>query len=303
MRCLAKQAGRAPGDGRRPARRAARQRRRAVERGRGRLVVAAATARRCRAGAATPRSSRTPPPWRSILPAAPSHPAVTSRPGARNRASLGKLRSMSQLDELLDSLWTDHAAVAPQVARIHQLLRERDESRAQPAHRAAHLRCAGGGHRRARPRLRRRRLRGGAELRAAGAQAHRLRLRAPRRPPDRPCSISSLLVDELSREAQSLVRDLVGHLEPGAAAHPSFAISGRRWPLSASAYQQLRAESEYAAWVAAFGFRAHHFAVDASSLRTLRGPRGTASLPRGERQPPGRQHRRGRAARSPGHRG
>jgi hypothetical protein len=175
---------------------------------------------------------------------------------------------MSQLDELLESLWSDHAAVAPQVARLHQLLRERGE-RVRSQHIA--LRTfdvpevdidaldrafvAGGYEASHSYELPERKL-------IAYAYEHR-----DGRVPD--LLISALLVDELSREARALVRDLVGHLEPGAAAHPGFALSGRRWPLSSSIYQQLRGESEYAAWVAAFGLRAHHFAIDASSLRTL----------------------------------
>lgn len=175
---------------------------------------------------------------------------------------------MSQLDELLDSLWADHAAVAPQVARIHQLLRERGEP-LRSDHIALRTFDVAEVDIDA---LDRAFIAGGYEA----AQSHELPERSlivySYEHPDirRPgLLISALLVDELSGEARSLIRDLVGHLEPGAAAHPSFAVSGRRWPLSPSTYQQLRAESEYAAWVAAFGFRAHHFAIDATRLRTL----------------------------------
>jgi hypothetical protein len=175
---------------------------------------------------------------------------------------------MSQLDELLESLWSDHGAVAPHVARIHQLLRERGE-RVRSEHIALRTFDV--------PEvdidaLDRAFVAGGYEA----AHSYELPERKlivyayEHRDGGRPgLLISALLVDELSREAHSLVRDLVGHLEPGAAAHPSFALSGRRWPLSSSIYRQLRDESEYAAWVAAFGFRAHHFAVDAAGLRTL----------------------------------
>jgi hypothetical protein len=161
--------------------------------------------------------------------------------------------------------------VAPQVARIHQLLRERGE-RVRSEHIALRTFDV--------PEvdidaLDRAFVAGGYEA----AQSYELPERKlivyayEHRDGSRPgLLISALLVDELSREAHSLVRDLVGHLEPGAAAHPSFALSGRRWPLSSSIYRQLRDESEYAAWVAVFGFRAHHFAVDAAGLRTLHGP-------------------------------
>jgi len=181
---------------------------------------------------------------------------------------------MSQLDELLESLWADHAAVAPQVARIHQLLRERGEvvRRDHIALRSFDLPGVDIDA------LDRAFVAGGYEAAQSYELPERNLIAYAYEHPDgrgRPrLLISALLIDELSREAQSLIRDLVGHLEPGAAAHPSFAVSGRRWPLSAATYQQLRAESAYAAWVAAFGFRAHHFAVDATELRTLDGLAG-----------------------------
>jgi hypothetical protein len=34
-------------------------------------------------------------------------------------------------------------------------------------------------------------------------------------------------------------------------------------------YETLRRESEYAAWLAAFGFRANHFTVDVNALKTF----------------------------------
>ena len=175
---------------------------------------------------------------------------------------------MSQLDELLESLWTDHAAVAPHVARVHQILRDRGE-RVRRQHIALRTfdvpevdidaldrAFVAGGYEAALS----------YELPERKLIAYSYEHRDGRLPG---LVISALLVDELSREARALVRDMVGHLEPGAAAHPSFALSGRRWPLTSSIYRQLRDESEYAAWVAAFGFRAHHFAVNAGSLPTL----------------------------------
>jgi hypothetical protein len=45
--------------------------------------------------------------------------------------------------------------------------------------------------------------------------------------------------------------------------------SGRHWPLPRATYEALAAESEYAAWVAAFGFRANHFTIDVESLSTF----------------------------------
>jgi hypothetical protein len=45
--------------------------------------------------------------------------------------------------------------------------------------------------------------------------------------------------------------------------------AGRPWAVSFTEYQTLLDESEYAAWVAAFGFRVNHFTVDVNSLSTF----------------------------------
>lgn len=83
--------------------------------------------------------------------------------------------------------------------------------------------------------------------------------------------ISSLRVDELSEAAGVAIRKLVTQLPPGAAAEPHFVVSGRRWSLDVATYRALLAESEYAAWVAAFGFRANHFTVLVNALESFSG--------------------------------
>ncbi|MBC7974224.1 MAG: DUF1338 family protein, partial [Myxococcales bacterium] len=45
--------------------------------------------------------------------------------------------------------------------------------------------------------------------------------------------------------------------------------AGRPWRVTHAVYRALLAESEYAAWVAAFGFRVNHFTVDVGSLSTF----------------------------------
>ena len=48
-----------------------------------------------------------------------------------------------------------------------------------------------------------------------------------------------------------------------------FLYSGRTWNLSFEKYIQLLQESEYAAWTAAFGYRANHFTVSLNHLTTF----------------------------------
>ena len=78
--------------------------------------------------------------------------------------------------------------------------------------------------------------------------------------------ISELLVEKLSEQAQQHITALVDQITPGATQSPLFCCSGRPWQLDTRTYDELLAESEYAAWVAAFGYRANHFTVSINHL-------------------------------------
>src|SRR5262249_14189827 len=68
-----------------------------------------------------------------------------------------------------------------------------------------------------------------------------------------------------------LIGDLVAQLPTNFGMREDLPWAGRPWNLSHAEYRQLLDESEYAAWVAAFGFRVNHFTVDAGSLHTFPG--------------------------------
>ncbi|WP_417683318.1 DUF1338 domain-containing protein [Pseudidiomarina aquimaris] len=78
--------------------------------------------------------------------------------------------------------------------------------------------------------------------------------------------ISELLVEEFSPELQSIVKELVAQIDPAAVEKPEFLYSGKYWQISSNDYERLLEESEYAAWMAAFGFRANHFTVNVNHL-------------------------------------
>ncbi|REL30931.1 DUF1338 domain-containing protein [Thalassotalea euphylliae] len=78
--------------------------------------------------------------------------------------------------------------------------------------------------------------------------------------------ISELLVEEFSPEAQAIIHKLVEQLPEEAVTAENFLYSGRQWQVSHEDYQTLLAESEYAAWVAAWGYRANHFTVSINHL-------------------------------------
>jgi hypothetical protein len=62
------------------------------------------------------------------------------------------------------------------------------------------------------------------------------------------------------------VLPLCEQVPAGAADEPAFLFGGRPWDLPFASYQALREESEYAAWLAAHGYRANHFTVSVNDL-------------------------------------
>lgn len=79
--------------------------------------------------------------------------------------------------------------------------------------------------------------------------------------------ISELLLEEFSPELQAIVEKLVSCIDN--VNQEDFVYSGRHWQLSYEEYQALLAESEYAAWLAAWGFRANHFTVSVNHLKNF----------------------------------
>ncbi|MGL4476513.1 MAG: DUF1338 domain-containing protein [Shewanella sp.] len=78
--------------------------------------------------------------------------------------------------------------------------------------------------------------------------------------------ISELLVEQCSPELGVIVDALLAQMQPAATTADNFLYSGRHWHIDSASYQALLAESEYAAWVAAFGYRANHFTVSINDL-------------------------------------
>lgn len=78
--------------------------------------------------------------------------------------------------------------------------------------------------------------------------------------------ISELLVEKCSPELQAIVKQLVDQVRPEAVDADNFLYSGPHWQVDYATYKQLLAESEYAAWLAAWGYRANHFTVSVNHL-------------------------------------
>ncbi|TMP31747.1 DUF1338 domain-containing protein [Pseudoalteromonas rubra] len=78
--------------------------------------------------------------------------------------------------------------------------------------------------------------------------------------------ISELLVEKCSEALQAIVNELVEQIDENAVTADNFLYSGTHWQVSHETYKQLLAESEYAAWMAAWGYRANHFTVSINHL-------------------------------------
>jgi len=172
--------------------------------------------------------------------------------------------------DVLDALWRDYVASTPQAARVHALLTARGE---QIRNDHVALRTYGiagiGIESLARP------------FEALGWEARDTYRFADKhlvarywQHPDKALPkifISELCLGELSGAAQVLVSDLVSQLPTNFGMRDDLPWAGRPWTPSHAEYRALLAESEYAAWVCAFGFRVNHFTVDANALTTFAG--------------------------------
>ncbi len=81
--------------------------------------------------------------------------------------------------------------------------------------------------------------------------------------------ISELRTELFSKEVQRLVYEIDEQISFGEVMSEGFIYSGRTWDLTFENYIQLLQESEYAAWTAAFGYRANHFTVSLNHLTTF----------------------------------
>ncbi len=78
--------------------------------------------------------------------------------------------------------------------------------------------------------------------------------------------ISELLVEKLSLPAQQIINRIVAIVDTSKVESQSFLYSGTHWQVSYEEYQTLLKESEYAAWLSAWGYRANHFTVSINHL-------------------------------------
>ncbi|GHE93734.1 DUF1338 domain-containing protein [Thalassotalea profundi] len=78
--------------------------------------------------------------------------------------------------------------------------------------------------------------------------------------------ISELLVEKVSPATQAIIHKIVESIDESLISQQNFLYSGKTWDISFADYQTLLAESEYAAWLCAWGYRANHFTVSINHL-------------------------------------
>ncbi|MCE2594611.1 DUF1338 domain-containing protein [Motilimonas cestriensis] len=169
------------------------------------------------------------------------------------------------LTDLLEHLWQQFIAVTPSAVKIHQLL-----GQGQPiqndhiALRTFDLPSVGL-EVLARPWLELG-YQGQAEYEFTSKKIHAQYFSHP--DPTAPLIfISELKTAEFSDCAQAIMRDLVAQLDSNLLGTPEMLYSGAQWRTQYHCYQALLEESEYAAWLAAWGYRANHFTVNVNELK------------------------------------
>jgi len=175
----------------------------------------------------------------------------------------------TQFQDLFAALWQDYVKVTPSAASIHRLLGSSQQDDVINDHialrtfnlpkvslekLAAHFIAVGY------------REKGEYHFEAKKLYAKHFEHPDPKAPK---VFISELLVEKCSAELQAIIHRLVDAIPSDAVSATNFPYSGRHWDIDEPSYRQLVAESEYAAWMAVWGFKANHFTVSVNALKNF----------------------------------
>lgn len=179
------------------------------------------------------------------------------------------MAAKNELDRLFGAMWDDYCVLSPAARRIHELLQNRGETVIND-----HIALRTFRH----PTIGLEKVAKPFEAMGYVARGEyvfeqkKLFAKHWEHPdPDQPkVFISELELEKCSQRTQDAARALADQVAPSAAQTPGFFSSGRPWQISRGEYEELAAESEYASWVAAFGFRPNHFTVLVNRLKTFK---------------------------------
>jgi hypothetical protein len=79
--------------------------------------------------------------------------------------------------------------------------------------------------------------------------------------------ISELELEKVSPYIQETLSFCADQVNEAAIQNENFVFSGKHWVTSHQTFEKLAAESEYASWVYAYGFRPNHFTVSINALK------------------------------------
>ncbi|MDX3773066.1 DUF1338 domain-containing protein [Chromatiaceae bacterium AAb-1] len=176
----------------------------------------------------------------------------------------------TNVNELFDQLWQNYLSVTPSAVKVHQLLGSSQQDDVINDHialrtfnlpkvglekLAAHFLAVG--YKEC----------GEYHFEAKKLYAKHYEHSDPRQPK---VFISELLVEKCSPFLQKTVAELVAQIPEDAVTADNFLYSGTHWQVSKATYEKLLEESEYAAWTAAWGYRANHFTVSINDLANFK---------------------------------
>lgn len=177
--------------------------------------------------------------------------------------------SITTLPDLLEKMWKDYTHMNPQALNIYRLFLERGENIQND-----HIALRTFNHSKvnidilARPFI-------------EGGYAYKQNYHFPEKKLDArhfehpDGQMPKIFISELKLEAfdetlQSAVHELIDQLPDDLPERYDFCSLGRPWEVSYDTYEKLRRKSEYAAWMAAHGYRPNHFTVYVNALNSFK---------------------------------
>lgn len=176
------------------------------------------------------------------------------------------MNQKNQIEQLLLKMWADYVSMNPQASRIYNLLSQNGETVTND-----HIALRTFNH----PSLGIKSLAAPFEKLgyvASGEYFFKEKKLYAKHYEHEDKSIPKIFISELEMEKVSpfvheTLLNCIQQISPSSLADDNFSFSGRQWTITYSTYLKLAAESEYASWVYAFGFRPNHFTVSVNNLR------------------------------------
>jgi len=178
------------------------------------------------------------------------------------------MSTQSELNRFFDSLWADYSRINPQAAQIHRLLEECGEKVEND-----HIAFRTFDDPRVNLEVFERlfqplgyEVKGEYRFPVKKLKAVHFENKDPQFPK---IFVSELLSSQFSDFLQTSVQKFLSELDSTKMQTLDFCFSGRPWEIDSVTYEKLAAESEYAGWLSAFGFRANHFTVNVNALQSF----------------------------------